>query len=176
MIYLLHTQLLGTKNKPVVRDIEIPADMTLEDLHNAIVQAYGLPGHEMASFYIVNENNELTDEIPLFPIDEESIDMQRVKVGDVLSNPDARLVYIYDFLNMWHFLVELMTELEHEPGALYPRLGFAAGELPDEPPPIHFETIDKNHDTSTETMDEDFEEFGNFFDENDEDVNPDDWY
>ena len=35
----------------VIRDIAIQEDATLEDLHNAIVNAYGFDGLEVASFY-----------------------------------------------------------------------------------------------------------------------------
>ena len=44
------------------------------------------------------------------------------------------LIYVYDFLALWTFFVELMEVGEKEPTALYPNLIFAQGEIPEEPP------------------------------------------
>ena len=39
----------------IFRDIEIEQDATAEDFHNAITQAFGFGGQEMACFYISDE-------------------------------------------------------------------------------------------------------------------------
>jgi len=173
MVKQLRIHLL-TEGKPVYRDIEIPGDMTLEDLHNAIVQSFGLDGTEMASFYLMDEDFAMTDEIPLFPADENGFGMDKVKVDEVLHDNNTQLAYVYDFMTMWQFLVEQMGETEPEPGALYPRLVFGTGELPDSPPDVHFDTINRN---PLFNEDDEFEEFGNSFDDFDNDnPYPDDWY
>ncbi|NPA42482.1 MAG: plasmid pRiA4b ORF-3 family protein [Chlorobi bacterium] len=172
MVRQLRIHLL-TRDKPVFRDIEIPEDMTLEDLHNAIMQSFGLPGNEMASFYLVNDDFEMLDEIPLFPMDDESVSMERVSVGEVLNPENPRLAYVYDFMNMWHFLVELMGEAEEVTGQTYPRLVYAHGPLPESPPEVNFEIL---HD---QPFDEPgFDDLRNPFDEFDDydDNIPGDWY
>ena len=46
--------------------ISILEDDTLEDLHNAIFNAFGFDGMEVASFYTCDETWNQEDEIPLF--------------------------------------------------------------------------------------------------------------
>ena len=58
----------------IFRDIAILSDDTLEDLHNAIFNAFGFDGMEVASFYTCDETWNQEDEIPLFD------------TGDVLAN------------------------------------------------------------------------------------------
>jgi len=172
MIHQLRIHLL-TKGSPVYRDIEIPGSMTLEDLHNAIVQSFGLGGTEMASFYLLDDNFAITDEIPLFSMDDGDFAMNKVTIEEILNSPAAQLAYVYDFLNMWQFLIEPMGETEAEPGALYPKLVYGVGELPDSPPDVQFDTVDQNpliHDS------DEFDEFGNSFEDFDDDNYPDDWY
>ena len=53
-------------HEDVFRDIEIEANASLEDFHNAITQAFGFDGQEMASFYTSNDLWEEGDEISLF--------------------------------------------------------------------------------------------------------------
>ena len=54
----------------VIRDIEIEQTATMEDFHNAIIQAYGFEGQEMASFYTSNDSWEQKEEIVLFDMGE----------------------------------------------------------------------------------------------------------
>ena len=64
MIYRLRVIL--DVREDVFRDIEIQGADTLEDLHNAIVQAFSLEGQEMASFYLSDEEWNQGEEISLF--------------------------------------------------------------------------------------------------------------
>ena len=50
----------------VFRDIAILESDTLEDLHNAIVNAFGFDGLEVASFYTCDDTWNQEDEIPMF--------------------------------------------------------------------------------------------------------------
>ncbi len=99
--------ILDTK-EDVFRDIEIEASATLEDLHNTITQSFGFDGQEMASFYISNQNWEQGEEIPLFDMSESSDNlrmMNETTLEDVTDKEQTRMLYVYDFLNMWTFLV-----------------------------------------------------------------------
>ena len=55
-------------DEDVFRDLEIRSSATLEDFHNAINQAFGFDGSEMASFYTSNDLWEEGEEISLFEI------------------------------------------------------------------------------------------------------------
>jgi len=50
----------------VFRDIEVEGNSTLEDFHNAVSQAFGFDGTEMASFYVSDEEWNQGEEIALF--------------------------------------------------------------------------------------------------------------
>ncbi len=139
MIYRFRV-ILDTK-EDVFRDIEIDSENTLEEFHNAITQSFGFEGQEMASFYVSNEQWEQGEEIALFDMSEgmESIRiMNETSIDDVTYREQPRLLYVYDFLSMWTFLVELADIADVDPAQTYPNLMFAHGELPDEAPEKQF--------------------------------------
>lgn len=116
----------------VFRDIEIEASSTLEDFHNAITQSFGFDGNEMASFYKSNELWEEGEEISLFDLGDvpgESRIMSETTLKEVVSEDETRMIYVYDFMNMWTFMVELADIAEYEEGQSYPNLMFAHGQI-----------------------------------------------
>ena len=157
----------------VFRDIEIEDTANLEDFHNAITQAFGFAGQEMASFYTSNEEWEQLDEIALFDMSVEEkpvLVMSNTFVNQVVSERRTKLIYIYDFLNMWTFLVELAEIAEMEIGRIYPNLMFAHGEIPDEAPDKEF-VVEGAEEEEESMFDEEFdldsEDYENLdFDEN----------
>lgn len=137
----------------VFRDIEIEADAPLLHLHAATLDAFGWEGDEMASYYRSNEQWDRGEEIPLMampdamdeaeePMDFEDMDlsmgsgksnppsMESQRVGGLLSSVNDRAIYVYDFLRMWCFYVELVEVLDAEDGASYPRLVSEFGVAP----------------------------------------------
>lgn len=126
----------------IFRDIAILEDDTLEDLHNAIVNAFGFDGLEVASFYTCDETWNQEDEISLFDtgdvIGEQKI-MSDYKLSDILDKENTKIIYVYDFINMWTFLVELASIEEIEAGITYPITLFSHGEMPDEAMEKNFE-------------------------------------
>jgi len=136
----------------VFRDIEIEADAPLTHLHAATLDAFGWHGDEMASFYRSNEQWDRGEEIPLLSMPEgfedtedeldfEELDlsnnrtsaapsMDTVTVGKLLHQANDRAIYVYDFLRMWCFYVELISIAEAETEAQYPRLIAEFGQAP----------------------------------------------
>jgi hypothetical protein len=126
----------------VFRDIEIKADATAEDFHNSIVQAFGFEGGEMASFYISDDEWSQGEEVALFDMNEGGNDlriMNETSLDDIITEHDRRLIYVYDFFNMWTFLVELAEIAEPIDNTSYPNLMYSHGVLPDSPPEKVFE-------------------------------------
>jgi len=131
----------------VFRDIEIEETASLEDFHNAIVQAFGFDGSEMAAFYLSNEQWDQGKEFVLFPTDEEEVAfMADVALNEVVSEKHDRLIYIYDFLNFWKFLIELMDVTEPDHQVLYPHLVQSLGNVPEQAPETYFESEDFSDD------------------------------
>ena len=87
-------------HEDVFRDIEIEANASLEDFHNAITQAFGFDGQEMASFYTSNDLWEEGEEISLFDVSDEPGGvriMAETYLEDVVDEENTRLLYVYDF-------------------------------------------------------------------------------
>jgi len=168
MIYRFRV-ILDTK-EDVFRDIEIDSENTLEEFHNSITQAFGFEGNEMASFYVSNEQWEQGEEIVLFDMSEgmDSIRiMNETSIDDVTHRNQPRLLYVYDFLSMWTFLVELADTAEPDPNQSYPNLMFSHGILPDEAPDKEFKA--EGNDDDDENFDDDLdpEDYGDLdFNEN----------
>ena len=140
MIYKI--RIILDAEEDIFRDLEIDQDSTLEDFHNAITQAFGFMGNEMASFYTCDGEWNQDEEIALFDMSENGSGvrlMNETFLEDVLSQDSPKLIYVYDFLSMWTFFVELADIVQKEDGRTYPNLLFSFGELPDSPPEKNFE-------------------------------------
>ncbi len=141
MIYKMRI-ILDTEDD-IFRDIEIEASNSLEELHNAITQSFGFLGNEMASFYTCDEHWNQQEEIALFDMEEYGAParlMNETFLEDVLTEQQPRLIYVYDYLSLWTFFVELADITEKEDGRSYPNVLFSFGELPDAPPEKNFES------------------------------------
>jgi len=141
MVYKIRI-ILDTK-EDIFRDLEIEQHSTLEDFHNAITQAFGFLGNEMASFYTCDPEWKQDEEIALFDMSESGSDirlMNETFLEDIMDENNPKLIYVYDFLNMWTFFIELADIVEKEDGRAYPNVLFSFGELPESPPEKKFES------------------------------------
>jgi hypothetical protein len=120
--------IVDTEND-VFRDIEIETDATFEELHRAILDGFDFEEGEMASFYMSNESWEKGLEIPLMDMGD-AMSMLNTKLSDMLSKPSEKVLYVYDFLRMWIFYVELVEVKKDKPSTIYPRVALAYGEAP----------------------------------------------
>ena len=159
MIYKIRV-ILNTE-ADVIRDIAIHKVVTLEDLHNAITNAFGLTGNEMASFYRSDEEWNQGEEFPLFDMSEgldSKIQMQDITIEKILERENDKLIYIYDFFNMWSFYVELI-EVDFEVSSQeVPSLLFSLGSMPVNAPEIKFESEGLSKD-DMDDEEEDYDEF-----------------
>ena len=157
-------------HEDVFRDLEMETSATMEDFHNAITQSFGFGGEEMASFYISNELWEQGEEISLFDMGDSAANvrvMNETLLDEVISETETRLIYIYDFLSMWTFLIELADIAEAKVGQIYPNLMFAQGEIPEEAPEKEFVADAMEEPGFEEEFDMDPEDYDNLdFDEN----------
>ena len=161
MIYRFRVILDNDTDEDVFRDLEIRETDTLEDLHNIITQSFGFDGTEMASFYISNDSWEQGEEISLFDLSEDNSArlMNETAINDVVHEIQPKLIYVYDFLSMWTFYVELAEIVNETEGHDYPNLMFVQGQVPDTAPEKLFEADE----------DDDFNEFEDGIDVDDYD-------
>ncbi len=141
MIYRFRAILDHESKEDIFRDIEIRKTDTLEDLFNVLTQSFGFDGSEMASFYVSNDEWHQGQEIVLFDMGENDDIrlMNETIIEDVVDENQTKLIFVYDFLNMWTFLVELGEIVEEAQGTDYPNLMFVCGQVPSEAPEKQFE-------------------------------------
>lgn len=169
MIYRFRIVLDNDSEADVFRDLEIHETDTMEDLHNTITQSFGFDGMEMASFYVSDDEWNQGEEISLFDMSEGLNPvklMSKTVLNDVVNESKTKLIYVYDFLNMWTFYVELAEIVEEAEGVDYPNLMFVHGQVPDDAPEKNFEA--ESFDDYNEFEDDlDIDDYDNLdFDEN----------
>lgn len=149
MIYRFRVILDNDTEGDVFRDLEIRETDTLEDLHNIITQSFGFDGTEMASFYLSNDEWNQGEEISLFDVSEGSTStrlMSETLINKEVHEIQPKIIYVYDFLSMWTFFVELAEIVDETEGHDYPNLMFVHGQIPTEAPEKNFEADELNDD------------------------------
>lgn len=123
----------------VIRTVLVDRSINLETLHYIIARSFGFDAQEMASFYRTDHEWNQGEEIPLFSMSEagEGISMQNSFLRKSLPNVNDKLIYVYDFFNMWTFYVEVIEISEISDSDL-PKTILAVGEIPEEAPEKEF--------------------------------------
>ncbi|MCH1431816.1 MAG: plasmid pRiA4b ORF-3 family protein [Flavobacteriaceae bacterium] len=161
MIYRI--RIILDVEEDVLRDIEIEATATLEELHLAITQSFGFLGNEMASFYESDASWQQGEELPLESM-EQGPNMREEPLNTIFTPAQHHLIYVYDFLNLWTFFVELKEVGDALSGMSYPNLIHSQGEVPEEAPEKLFEAEDESH-FDTDPADEEASDLDNDYDE-----------
>lgn len=133
--FKLRVQYEAKDSKEIFRDIVVAEGQNLEQLHKSIIKAFDFDGDEMASFYESDDTWEKGREYPVEDMGEEDEDiviMKKAKIEDMMSDKGDRLVYIYDFLKMSTFLLEVVEIGKNEEGKKYPLVTQIVGEMPEE--------------------------------------------
>ena len=120
----------------VFRDILIDRTSSLEDLHRGILAAFDFGEGEMASFFQSDEDWGRGREVPLMDMGTDDQgnpypSMRTTAIEDLTSAANDRMVYVYDFLRMWCFYVEVIGVEEGERPE-FPLLAQEFGEAPDQ--------------------------------------------
>ena len=154
--------ILDTK-EDVIRTILTDNNISLENLHTTIAKAFGFKGQEMASFYRTDDEWTQGEEIPLFNMAEagEEISMQNCILNETLPKENDKLIYVYDFLNMWTFYVDVI-EISTETREDFPQIILTVGEIPESAPEKEFvaDKLDNGYGDDGDIDDE----FGHFDD------------
>lgn len=156
----------------VSRDIEVKANQTFQDLHEAIQRAIGFDNKHAASFFMSNDNwkkgQEITNNTDAA---QGSVNMKDAVMSDFITDPHQKIYLVYD--HRWAFYVELVKIVSLKPDAEYPVCVRTAGDAPKqyvviEPPKgsqNNGEPTDEElmmiTDALESDMDDDFEEENN---------------
>lgn len=128
-------RLIIEDHEDVYRDIEIKASQTFEDFHHIIQKAVNFDGSQMASFYMSDDVWRKGKEITLMDMseneDSKTSTMANSALCDFIDDPHQKIIYVFDFLNMWTFYLELIKIIpKEEAGASYPRIVKSVGVAP----------------------------------------------
>jgi hypothetical protein len=144
----------------VIRDIAILKTETLEDLHNALANAFGFEGNEMAAFYKSNDDWAQGEEFPLFDMGDNldpKTQMGEIILENILAIENAKIIYVYDFFNMWTFYVELIDSNLEINNYELPSLLFTLGSIPKKAPILNFEIENLSEEFNDEDEDDEFD-------------------
>ncbi len=119
----------------VYRDIIVKHTQTFEDLHQAILKAYGFDNKHQATFYRSNDNWQKGREITFQKYEKdyqaEPLIMVETTIGSEIKDPNQKFIYVYDFQRLWSFLVELINVSKEEtPKTTYPSVTRSEGIAP----------------------------------------------
>ncbi|MCB9202709.1 MAG: hypothetical protein H6604_06670 [Flavobacteriales bacterium] len=143
MLYKIRVILNTDEEKNVFRDIQIRGNQTLWNLHQGIRSAFNFKTEEMASFYYCDETWEQQGEIPLEDMtdDHSGETMSDIYIKQALPELNSRLLYVYDFMDMWSFYIEAIEIKEKAPASIhYPLTIFRFGTVPLKSPKADFKS------------------------------------
>ena len=139
----------------VIRDIEINSNLNFEDLHNSISNYFDFKGKEMSSFYLCNDKWEQGQEIFLENFDKNELIMRETSLNSIVKDVQKKFLYVYDFLELWTFFVEIIEIIEKPIDYNYQKLIFSHGELPKIAPKKNF-SIEKKEGFFNEDYDDEY--------------------
>ena len=85
----------------------------------------------------------------------EDISMENCILNETLPKVHDKLIYVYDFINMWTFYVDVL-EISSEKSKHLPKTILAVGDVPKEAPEKQFVAEDFGGDFEDEFGDDDF--------------------
>ncbi len=166
----------------ISRVIEIKSTQTFFEFHKAILDSVGFDQKQMASFYMSNDTWKKEQEITLEDMsddnDENSIPIPTMKdsrLSMFVNDPHQKIVYVYDFLEMWTMHLELVgIEMKEKAGIKYPLCSKSVGLAPKQYDKVQrfglvddneFDEITKNYldksdEIPGEISDDEADEFG----------------
>jgi len=118
-IYQIKVTLLGT-SPPIWRRLLVPADLTLEQLHDVLQLAMGWEDCHLHDFRIGHQRfgkPDPNDRLMGLP----AVGNERtVRLSSVLGKVGAKAVYTYDFGDSWEHAIAVEKILPPQPGLAYP--------------------------------------------------------
>ena len=155
--------ILDFKQADIFRDIEISDQATFEDFHNAIIHSFALEDGEMASFYKSDDHWNQGEEISLFAMNDDALAMSECTLEQICSGKGDKFLYIFDFLKMWTFYVELMEIKEPTLALAIQDLFILKASCRERKEDFQFESNENNNEKESGLFEDDiFEGFDDF--------------
>ncbi|MDP1727900.1 MAG: hypothetical protein Q8M15_14035 [Bacteroidota bacterium] len=163
------------------RTIEIKSTQTFFDFHKAILESINFDDKQMASFFMSNDSWKKGQEITLEDMTENAENpipvMAKAKLNQYIIDPHQKIFYVYDFIECWTLLIELVSiSITENPKTKYPVCIKSVGLAPKQYDKVQrfglvddneFDEITKNYltraeEVTGEIVDDETDEFGLF--------------
>ncbi len=120
----------------VIRDVAISGSSTLFDLHLLMVEAFDLDKGEMSSFFKSNDEWDQGEEISMMDFDPATgkNPLDKMLVEEAFADKGNRMLFAYDYMNLWTFYLEATEIKAAEEGKSYPAVIGAVGTRPQQAP------------------------------------------
>lgn len=124
----------------VYRDIEIEGSKSLHALAQSIVTAFDFDFDHAFGYYsdLKNPNSRKGKRYELFADmedgDSDAGSVERTKVAEVFGKPKKKMLFLFDYGDNWHFLIEVIALGEKAPKTRYPRVVASVGKAPKQYP------------------------------------------
>lgn len=117
----------------IMRRVEVPADIRLDDLHLVVQVAMGWENYHLYEFRVGEMAWSIPDpDIRGFSPDE-PLAASKATLADLLAQAGGKIFqYVYDFGDGWEHTVKVEAIAEAAPDAVYPRLVAAERACPPE--------------------------------------------
>lgn len=134
LVYSLRVRLQWQPS--VWRVIEMTADQTLEDLHEAIQDAFGWDRDHLYAFFLSGRAWDSSTEIgcPSLDGEMEPPTADEVTLGDLDPQPGQRLLYLFDFGDDLRHDIEVLGIAPPSAEGQYPRIAETHGAAPPQYP------------------------------------------
>ena len=133
MAEIYKLRMLSDENDNFLREYEVPVDYTLLDLHEFISRDLGYDNDGMTSFFASDARWDKLLEFTLMDMGEGGpVPMQDVKLKEVLSLPQARLIYQFDMFNDRALYLESTGSATADGSMEYPRVTLSKATPPDQ--------------------------------------------
>ena len=129
-IYQIEIRLNNVSKPPVWREVQVPADLTLSDLHAVIQTSMGWFTSHLHQFYVDRRGDHYGPPSPWG--DDFLEDYTGMRMDQFLQGPGDKLLYEYDFGDGWEHTIKLKKILVPEDGMKYPRCLKSKGACPPE--------------------------------------------
>ncbi|HOE04204.1 MAG TPA: hypothetical protein PLZ52_03220 [Bacteroidales bacterium] len=168
---IIKFRLISPEEENFVRDIEISGDDSFLDLHEAIQAACDYDPSMLTAFYVSNNHWDKGQEIVLQIMDEDeqkdSLLMDETIISSFYSKKGEKLIYIYDFFSVRHFLLEVVNVRQADAADAnlsYPICTLCSGIAPQQIKVDEISAAGYSDDLSDEfdELDLDEEDFENF--------------
>lgn len=171
--------MISGDEKVFLREYEIDSSNSFLDFHNFIQKDLGYDSHQLASFFLTDEQWNKGLELTLIDMENDAgpaaIPMDSVKMSDLLKQKKERLLYVFDIFSDRCFFIELTAIFQPDPEMIYPLCATSVGNAPEQ---LLIEDISMDDLLNDDTLDEimnDIDSIDNDINFNPEDISDEDY-